>query len=370
MNYHRIVVKLGTNLLTAGSDRLNLKTMASLVEQIAQLHKQGLEMIIVSSGAVAAGRHCLGLTKERKDIPFKQVLAAVGQSRLMDAYDQLFGWHEITIAQTLLTRTDLSDRLGYLNAHNTLSALLELRVVPIVNENDVVAVDEIEEAVFGDNDNLSAMVANLVDADILMLLTDTAGLYTANPNLDPNARLIERVERIDASIECLAGADCNERGTGGMATKIKAAKLATASGVAVVVADGRENDVMVKLASGESVGTYFRPITSKLESRKRWLLSHPSKGALVVDPGAAEALRRLNKSLLPAGITSVRHEFERGDIISILDSENGEKIACGISNYSSSDVAIIKGAHSDRIMELLGHEYGSEVVHRNNLVTL
>lgn len=368
MSYHRIVVKLGTNLLTAGSDHLNLKIMASLVEQIALLHNQGIEMIIVSSGAVAAGRHRLGLTKERRDIPFKQVLAAVGQSRLMDAYDQLFSWHDITIAQTLLTRSDLCDRLGYLNAHNTLSALLELRVVPIVNENDVVAVDEIQEAVFGDNDNLSGLVANLVDADLLMLLTDTAGLYTANPGLDPKARLIERIEKIDSSIECLASTDCGERGTGGMATKIEAAKLATASGIAVVIADGREPDVMIRLARGEPVGTYFQPVTSKLESRKRWLLSNPSKGAIVVDPGAAGALRQHNKSLLPAGVIKVRGKFERGDIISILDSKEGDKIGLGISNYGSSDIAVIQGSHSDRIAELLGYEYGSEVVHRNNLV--
>lgn len=370
MKYHRIIVKLGTNLLTAGSDHLNLETMASLVGQIATLHKQGLEVIIVSSGAVAAGRHRLGLIKERKDIPFKQVLAAVGQSRLMDAYDQIFGWHEIIIAQTLLTRTDLSDRLGYLNAYNTLAALLQLRVIPIVNENDVVAVDELQDAIFGDNDNLSALVANLVHADLLMLLTDCAGLYTSNPNLDPSARLIEHVERIDSSVECLAGTDCSERGTGGMATKIEAAKLATASGVAVVIADGREHDTITRLARGDAIGTYFQPITSKLESRKRWLLSQPSKGRLLIDSGAVKALQKQNKSLLPAGVANVRDEFERGDVIDILDSETGGKIACGISNYSASDIAIIKGVHSDRIMELLGHEYGADVVHRDNLVML
>ncbi len=260
MKYHRILAKLGTNLLTGGSDHLNLEIMSSLVGQITRLHRQGLEVIIVSSGAIAAGRQRLGLIKERKDIPFKQVLAAVGQSRLMDAYDQLFGWHEITIAQTLLTRTDLSDRLSYLNARNTLLALLELGVIPIVNENDVVAIDEIQEARFGDNDTLSAMVASLADADLLMLLTDTAGLYNADPNRDPNARLIERVDRIDASIESLASASCSERGTGGMATKIEAAKLATASGVAVVIADGQEPEVIIRLAQGEAA--FSRPLVS------------------------------------------------------------------------------------------------------------
>ena len=370
MTYHRVLVKLGTNLLTGGSERLNLEIMSSLVGQMARLHKQGLEVIIVSSGAIAAGRQRLGPIKERKDIPFKQVLAAVGQSRLMDAYDQLFSWHEITIAQTLLTRTDLSERLSYLNARNTLLALLELRVIPIVNENDVVAVDEIQEARFGDNDNLSAMVASLADADLLMLLTDTDGLYDTAPNENPNAKLIKRVDRIDASIESLAGISSSMRGTGGMATKIEAAKLATTSGVAVVIANGQKPEVITRLVDGESIGTYFQPITSKLESRKRWLLSQITKGKLVVDSGATMALQKQNRSLLAAGITETDGKFERGDVVNIFDDENERKIACGISNYSSDDIAIIKGAHSDRIMELLGYEYGTEVLHRDNLVLL
>jgi len=370
MNYHRILVKMGTNLLTGGSDRLSLEVMSSLVGQMAKLHRQGMELIVVSSGAIAAGRQRLGLRRERRDIPFRQVLAAVGQSRLMDAYDQLFGWHEITIAQTLLTRTDLTNRLSYLNARNTILALLELRVVPIVNENDVVAVDEIQEAKFGDNDNLSAMVASLVDADLLLLLTDTDGLYDVDPHKDPNARLITCVDRIDEDIECLAGANCGERGTGGMATKIGAAKLATASGVTVVIANGNEPDVMFRLAEGEAVGTCFRPTTSRLESRKRWLLSRISKGNLSIDGGAVAALRQQSKSLLPAGITRAAGRFERGDVVSISNDETGEEIACGISNYSSTEVAAIKGAHSDKIEELLGYEYGTEVVHRDNLVVL
>jgi glutamate 5-kinase len=370
MNYHRIVVKLGTNLLTGGSDRLSLETMASLVGQIAKLHKEGLAVVVVTSGAIAAGRHRLKVAEERKEITSRQVLAAVGQSRLMDAYDQLFGWHEINIAQTLLTRADLSDRLRYLNARNTLTALLELRVIPIINENDVVAVEEIQETVFGDNDNLSAMVANLVDADLLMLLTDTSGLYTADPHRDANAKLIERVDKIDASIESLAGGSSSERGTGGMATKIEAAKLATASGVAVVIADGRERDIIARLARGEAIGTFFQPVASRLESRKRWLLSQLSKGKIYVDAGAATVLRNQNKSLLPAGVIKVSGEFERGDVVNIFDSKSGEKIAWGISNYSSSDIAVIKGAHSDRIAELLGREYGAELVHRDNLVAL
>jgi len=369
MKYHRVVVKLGTNVLTAGTEHLSLEVMASLVGQVAALHKQGLETVIVSSGAIAAGRHRLRMRHERKDIPFRQVLAAVGQGRLIDAYDQLFAWHEITIAQTLLTRTDLTHRLSYLNARNTLLALLEMRVVPIVNENDVVAVEEIHGASFGDNDSLSALVASIVDADLLMLLTDTEGLYDADPNVDPDARLISRVDRIDESVECVVSAGCGERGTGGMSTKIQAAKLATASGVTAVIANGRAPDVIVRLVQGEEIGTYFGPTSSRLESRKRWLLGQIGKGNLLIDAGAVTALLRQNRSLLAAGIERVAGEFERGDVVNITDASTGKKVACGISNYGSDDLAVIKGAHSDRITELLGYEYGAEVVHRDNLVT-
>ena len=371
-HYRRFVVKLGTNLVTGDGEHLDLQVLADLVGQVARLHHEGLEVIIVSSGAIACGRHKLGLTKERKDIPFRQVLAAVGQSHLMQAYDRLFSGHDITIAQTLLTRADISERLGYLNARNTLLALLELKVIPIVNENDVVASDELEGIRFGDNDNLSALVANLVDADLLILLGDVAGLYTRDPSRDPDAKLIPKVERIDAAIERLAGG-ASGGGTGGMVTKLEAAKLATASGVAVVIADGREPDIIIRLGQGESSGTLFAPTTSKLESRKRWMLSRqPSKGELFIDSGAVFALREQNKSLLPAGITDGTGDFNRGDIISIFapQGEKGEKIACGITNYSSRDIAAIKGCHSERIAELLGYEYGAEVVHRDNLVVL
>ncbi len=344
--------------------------MSSLVAQIAQLHKQGLELLVVSSGAIAAGRHKLGLTKERRGTPFKQVLASVGQSRLMNVYEQLFAQHNITVAQALLTKADLTDRAGYLNARNTLLALLELGVICIVNENDVVAVDEIREAKFGDNDNLSAMVANLVDADLLLILTDIAGLYTADPHRNPDARLIPQVDRIDSEIEHLATDTAGNLGTGGMVTKLEAAKLATASGVTVVIADGREADVILRLAAGEAVGTHFPPITSKLESRQRWMLSGLStKGKLVVDSGAALALRKQNRSLLAAGITQVEGKFERGDIVNIYDPQ-GSRLGCGITNYSSADITAIKGAHSKKIASTLGYDYGSEVVHRNNLVVL
>jgi len=366
--YRRIVVKLGTSLLTGGGDRLNQDVMSGLVDQAAQLHKRGRGLLVVSSGAIALGRHRLGLTKRLKGIPFKQVLASVGQTRLMHVYEQLFGQHDITVAQALLTKADLSDRAGYLNARNTLLALLELQVVCIVNENDVVAVDEIQEAKFGDNDNLSAMVANLVDADLLLMLTDTAGLYTADPHHHPDARLIMRVDSIDSEIERLAADTPSSLSTGGMITKIEAARLATASGVTVVIADGREKDVMLRVVAGEAVGTHFLPASSKLESRKRWMLSGLStRGKLVVDSGAALALEKNKRSLLAAGINQVEGDFQRGDIVNIYDA-GGTRLGCGITNYSSDDIAVIRRMHSRRIAALLGYDYGSEVVHRNNLV--
>jgi len=368
--YHRIVAKLGTSLLTGGSDHLNQDIMSSLVVQLAQLHRQGLELLVVSSGAIALGRHKLGLTEKLKGIPFKQVLASVGQSRLMQVYEQLFGQQDITVAQALLTKADLSDRAGYLNTRNTLLALLELGVVCIVNENDVVAVDEIHEAKFGDNDNLSAMVANLVDADLLLLFTDTAGLYTADPHRHSDARLISQVDRIDTEIERLAADTPSGVSTGGMITKVEAAKLATASGVTVAIADGREKDIILRSVAGEAVGTHFMPTTSKLESRERWMLSGlATKGKLVVDSGAVLALKKQKRSLLAAGIRQIGGDFQRGDIVNIFDPQD-RHLGCGITNYSSSDIAVIKGAHSRKIATLLGYNYGSEVVHRNNLVVL
>jgi len=368
--YQRIVAKFGTGLLTGGKERLDEHIMSGLAGQLAQLHTRGVEMVIVSSGAIASGRQKLGLTKELKGVPFKQVLASVGQHRLVSLYERLFDRYDITVAQALLARADLLDRAGYLNARNTLLALLELKVVCVVNENDVVAVDELHEAVFGDNDNLSAMVANLIDADLLMILTDTAGLYTADPHRHPEAQLIPQVEKIDLKIERLAAATTSSLGTGGMITKIEAAKLATSFGVTVVIADGREPDIILRLARGESIGTRFLPTSSKLESRKRWMLSGLStKGKLVVDSGAAKALKKQKRSLLAAGIKDLAGEFHRGAIVNIYDPE-GSRLGCGITNYGSADLKVIKGAHSGKIVTLLGYDYGSEVVHRNNLVVL
>ncbi len=370
MHYQRIVVKMGTRLLTGGSNHLDQEIMSRLVAQIAQLHAQGVEPILVSSGAIASGRYKLGLSRKIKGIPFKQVLASVGQSRLMNIYERLFEQHSVPVAQALLTRADLSGRAGYLNARNTLLALLELRVICIVNENDVISIDEIKEARFGDNDNLSAMVANLVDADLLMILTDIGGLYTADPAYDPAARLVPVVTKIDAGIKRLGAITRSGLGTGGMVTKIEAARLATSSGVHVVIADGREPDVIVRLAAGESIGTRFLPTTTNLESRERWMLSGLStRGKLIIDTGAALALRKQNRSLLSAGIQKAEGRFSRGDIVAIYDTQ-GTHLGCGITNYSSGDIGTIKGSRSNKIASLLSFDYGPAVVHRNNLALL
>ena len=369
--YHRIVVKAGTSVLAGGAGGLDLAVMSGLVEQMARLRQEGRELLLVTSGAVAAGRQALGQPKGRPGVPFRQMLAAVGQARLMHTYEELFGRHQVLVAQALLTRADISDRLGYLNVRDVLLGLLETGVIPIINENDVVTSEELGDDVFGDNDTLSSLVANLVDADLLVMLGDTAGLYTADPALHPEARLIVRVDRIDQTIRDLAREEERHSWSrGGLAAKLEAARLATSWGVAVVVAGGREPDVLVDVAAGKQRGTFFLPSASKMESRRRWLLSGLSaKGEIRVDDGAASALRSQHRSLLPAGVVEVRGDFERQDVVLILDSQ-GQKIACGVANYSARDVAAIKGLHSDRIQEALGHQYGDEVVHRNNLAVL
>jgi glutamate 5-kinase len=368
--YHRIVVKLGTSLLTGGGNRLDEEMMSSLVDQAARLHAQDIELILVSSGAIASGRDKLGLTRTIKGIPFKQVLAAVGQSGLMNTYERLFAKYKIIVAQALMTKAELSDRSGYLNARNTLLALMELGVICVVNENDVLSIDEIKEAKFGDNDNLSAMVANLVDADMLMLLTDIGGLFTADPHIDPTARLIPEVRKIDTGIKRLGSATTSNVGTGGMITKIEAAEKATDAGVRVVIAYGREPDIIFRLASGEHLGTHFLPTSTKIESRKRWMISGLStRGKLVVDAGAAQALKKQNRSLLAAGILKAEGRFGRGDIVAIYDPD-GSHLGCGITNYSSGDIGVIKGSRSEKIAGLLSVDYGPEVVHRNNLALL
>jgi len=366
MNYSRIVVKLGTGVLTNGTDRLSRPRMVDLVRQIATLHAAGREVVVVSSGAVTTGREALGFPKMTKDLPFKQVLAAVGQGRLMHLYAQLFDLYDITVAQALLTRADLVDRQRYLNARNTLLALLARKVIPIVNENDVVGLDEIK---IGDNDNLSALVANLVDADLLVMLTDIAGLFTADPHLVPDARLIPEVDNIDDNIRLLAGTTRTRRGTGGMITKIQAAELAIQGGTTVVIAAGDAPEVLLRLVAGESVGTRFIPAVDRLESRKRWILAEPARGRIYIDRGAAEAILLRGKSLLPVGITLIEGCFDRGATVHICNPE-GDEIARGITNYSADDLTAIRGHRSGEIATVLGYEYGAEAVHRNNLVVV
>lgn len=368
--YRRVVAKFGTNLLTAGTDRLDLEVMSALVGQVGRLMRRGLEVAIVTSGAIAAGRHRLGVSHRRRDVPFRQVAAAVGQSHLMHSYDQLFSWHDLVVAQVLLTKDDIAGRNGYLNVRNTLLGMMEMQVVPIVNENDVVSLDEIAEAKIGENDNLAALVANLVDADLLVILTTTDGLFTADPTVDPSATLIPRVDRIDATVERAAGGPRSPRSRGGMQTKLQAARLATASGVDVIIANGHTADVLGRLAAGEALGTLFTATADRVESRKRWMLSGLSaRGRIVVDAGAERALRAQGTSLLPAGVLRAEGPFARGDSV-IIQNDEGGRIAYGVANYGDGEVNTIRGLRSDRIVDVLGYAYGAEVVHRNNLVLL
>ncbi|MFN8568003.1 MAG: glutamate 5-kinase [Kouleothrix sp.] len=362
----RIVVKLGTNVLTAGTDHLHRPRMVELIRQITDARTRGVEVVLVSSGAVAAGRERLQFPPRRKDLPFKQLLAAVGQSRLMHIYEQIFDLYGVPVAQTLLTREDLRDRHRYLNARNTLLACLLHGVLPIINENDVVAVDEIR---LGDNDTLSALVANLVDADLLLILSDIDGLYSADPRRDPSARLIPEVRAIDDAIYALAGGS-NTRGTGGMLTKIHAADLATHSGTAVTITSGATPDVILRVLAGEPLGTHFPAITTQLESRKRWVLAETARHSRVIaDTGAAQALTTGGKSLLPAGVIGIEGDFERGQTIRIYNG-TGSEIARGLAQYSARDVRLIKGLRSAQIAETLGYDYGPEVVHRDDMVLL
>ena len=372
-SYHRIVVKAGTSVLTGeGGDALDPSVMRDLVSQIAELQgTDGAQMLLVTSGAIAAGRQSAAKTAAIPDIPTRQVFAALGQSRLMHIYADLFASHDIGIAQVLLTLHDLSQRQSYLNVRNTLLSLLDLGVVPIVNENDVVAADEIGE-IFGDNDRLSSLIAALIDADLLIILSDVDGLYTADPGSDPTATRIETVDSVDDSVFAMAGEHRNAWARGGMPTKLHAAHLVTTSGIAMAICRGRNPEALLRVARGETVGTFFRPAQSKLEARKRWMLSRVGDsgwGQVVVDDGAVSALRRGAVSLLPAGVRQVVGDFSRGDIIYVSDVED-HHVACGISNYSAADVGRIQGMRSDRIVDTLGYHYGQEVIHRNNLVLL
>jgi len=388
----RLVVKVGTNTLTGGEDRLSQAAMLGVARQIARLVRDGHQVALVSSGAIVAGRQALSVSRNgraasaraeldasygeprrsapagarRRDIPFKQVLAAVGQTKLMQMWDELFSKEDLIVAQTLLTRGDLADRQGYLNARNTLLALLERQVVPIINENDVVATEEIK---IGDNDNLSALVANLIDADLLILLTDQNGLYTADPRRHSTATLIHEVPVISNEIIALAAGAGTSRGTGGMATKLQAARLATESGVTVLVAGGTTDNVLVRSVTGEQVGTRFPSNRTRMESRKRWILAGlAGKAAAHIDAGAMAAMGR-GRSLLPAGVVTVKGPFDRGDSVNIIGPE-GKAVGCGVANYSAADLERIKGCRSAQITTILGYNFGDEVIHRNNVVML
>ena len=363
-----IVVKLGTSTLTSGTPKISPPFLVELARQITQLQALGHQVILVSSGAMAAGREKLGYPQLPKGLPAKQMLAAIGQPRLMAIYEQIFGLYGRTVAQVLLTRADLADRRRYLNARNTLTALIEQGTLPIINENDTVATEEIR---VGDNDNLSALVANVVEADMLILLTDQQGLFTADPRTNPDAKLVEEVNEseIPQAIWESAGGSGTKLGTGGMVTKLQAADLARRSGTMVVIAQGTEPNILTRLANNERIGTRFTPVISALESRKRYILSgRLSPGQITVNDGAVSALKR-GGSLLPIGMTQINGDFDRGDTVRILD-ESGRELARGISTYSSADLARLRGRHSDEIESLLGYDYGDEVIHHNDLILL
>jgi glutamate 5-kinase len=363
----RSVIKLGTSTLTDGTRYLSPPLLIEIARQISCLNEAGHQILLVSSGAIAAGRERLHFPHLPKDIPAKQMLAAVGQPRLMALYERVFGFYGLCVAQILLTRRDLAGRQGYLNARNTLSALIEQKVIPVVNENDTVATEEIR---VGDNDNLSALVANLVDADQLILLTDQDGLYSADPRSDPRARLVAEVSEREIPPELWKAAGGGHgTGTGGMATKLQAAELARRSGACCIIARGAEPNVLLRIADGEKLGTRFLPVATAVESRKRYILSGvQAPGCILVDEGAAGALRR-GGSLLPVGVTAVSGDFDRGDTVRVSIA-GGAEIARGIVNYDSRDLVRLIHCSSDEIESILGYDFGDEVIHRNDLVLL
>ncbi len=369
--YRRIVVKAGTNVLTSNGTQLDRAAMAGIVSQMADIQAAGAQVILVTSGAIAAGREVMAKSSDTKGVSLGQMLAAVGQSRLMHAYQEMFTEHDIVLAQALLTHQDVQGRLGYLNVRNTLEALLANGIVPIVNENDVVDTEEISQERFGDNDTLSALVANIIDADLLMILSDVAGLYTADPNRDQNATLIEQVNEINAATMALAEEHRSRTTRGGMGSKLRAASLAMSTGVNVVIAGGHEPHIVVDVASGQRRGTLFPATATHVESRKRWLLSGTadSGGVVIIDDGAIAAVLTQSGSLLPAGVREISGVFKRGDVVAVT-AQNGKRIAVGVTNYDSDELGSIKGMKSSDITELLGHSFGDEAIHRNNMVVL
>jgi glutamate 5-kinase len=363
----RIVIKLGTSTLTAGTPHLAPARIVELVRQMTELVAAGRQVILVSSGAIAAGRERLGFPNvPSATIVPRQMLAAVGQPRLMALYEQLFGLYGQTVAQVLLTRGDFSRRRSYLNARMTITAIIEQGVVPVINENDTTATEEIR---VGDNDNLSAMVAGLLDADLLLLLTDQPGLFTGDPRRDAAAQLVTEVTEaeIPPALWAAAGQSAGGLGVGGMVTKLQAADLARRGGAATIIAHGGEPNVITRACGGEAIGTRFTALTSALDSRQRFIWSGwDGQAGVVIDDGAAGALRA-GGSLLPVGITAVRGPFERGDPVAVLDAA-GRELARGLVNYDAADVTRLQGQRSAAIAGLLGFSYGDEVIHRNQLV--
>lgn len=363
---HRIVVKVGTRLITHKTGKLNLDYVERLVRQLADLTNQGIEVILVTSGAVGAGMGRMGIDRWPDDLPDKQAAAAVGQGLLLQIYEKLFAEYGLVVAQILLTRADVADRRRYINACNTFLTLLQWGVVPIINENDSVSVDEIK---FGDNDQLSALVACLSDADLLVLLTTTDGLYTSNPHRDEKAIFVPVVDRITPEVRSWADTSTDEVARGGMITKLQAAEIATKSGIGVVITDGNMPRVLQRVQSGEKVGTYFRPQAGYVKRRKRWIaFARVAKGSVIIDDGAREALCNDGKSLLPVGVIGVKGSFEPGESIRVLDTD-GMEIGRGLSNFSSSELEHIKSRPSAEIRRLVKRPVTAvEVIRRNNLV--
>ncbi len=363
----RLVVKVGSGLVTNRGQGLDHGALAQWVGQIAELRKLDREVVLVSSGAIAEGMRRLGWRKRPSAVHELQAAAAVGQMGLIEAYESRFREHALLTSQILLTHEDMADRKRYLNARSTLRTLLDLGVVPIINENDTVATDEIR---LGDNDTLAALVTNLIEADVLVILTDQAGLYSSDPRKDPGATLIREARAGDPALEKMAGGAGSDIGLGGMLTKVLAAKRAARSGAHTVIASGREEQVLVRLARGERIGTLLAAATQTLAARKQWLADHLQvRGHLTLDPGAVKALREQRKSLLPIGVYAVAGEFERGEVVACHDKD-GAEIARGLVNYSSAETRRILKTPSSEIEAKLGYVDEPELIHRDNLVLL
>ncbi|MCL4472108.1 MAG: glutamate 5-kinase [Sulfuricella sp.] len=366
-NSKRLVVKVGSSLVTNSGAGLDHAALDNWAAQIAQLKSMGREVVLVSSGAIAEGMQRLGWKKRPRAVHELQAAAAVGQMGLVQVYETCFRKHGLHTAQILLTHDDLADRKRYLNARSTLRTLLRLGTIPIINENDTVVTEEIR---FGDNDTLAALVTNLIDADVLVILTDQSGLYSADPRKDPGATLVAEAQAGDAELEKIAGGAGSDIGSGGMLTKILAAKRAARSGAHTVIASGREHDVLVRLAQGEAIGTRLLAGKIKTVARKQWLADHLQVGGkLTLDAGAVKVLRKEGKSLLPIGVTALAGDFERGAVVTCLD-ENGLEIARGLVNYSAQETAKILRRTSSEIESILGYIDEPELIHRDNLVLL